>query len=119
MAPSSMRTVEKEVPTFVPPMALTSVDALPDHGEWLFEVKWDGYRCQALKRGKKVQLFSRNGHDFTTRFAQMARHIAELRCESALIDGEIVALDDQGLPCFQALQNGAQQHYLCFYAFDL
>jgi bifunctional non-homologous end joining protein LigD len=101
-------------------MALLPVEKLPVGEQWFYELKWDGFRCQAFKCGNNVRLFSRNGNDFTDKWPEVADAVASLRVHTALLDGEIVALDAQGRPCFQKLQNGNRDEcHICFYAFDL
>jgi bifunctional non-homologous end joining protein LigD len=108
--------------TFAPALA-TLVDAAPPGAGWLYEVKFDGYRMLARVDGEQVQLFTRNGHDWTGRLPKLAQSVAALGLGSAWLDGEIVALDARGVPNFQALQNafdssrGLEQ--LRYYVFDL
>lgn len=93
---------------------------LPSGPEWSYEVKWDGYRAQAVKDGPRVTLASRNLKDITAAFHGVANAVSKVRAESALIDGEIVALDAEGRPSFQALHHWATAGLsLVFYAFDL
>ncbi len=100
------------------PMLATPVDAVPEGDDWLFEVKWDGYRALAVVRGGEVELVSRNGNDLTGRFAPIARALRHAaRSPAMVVDGEICALDDDGRPSFGALQTGSGA--LVYYAFDL
>jgi bifunctional non-homologous end joining protein LigD len=100
------------------PMLATPVEAVPHGDEWLFEVKWDGYRALAVVRGGDVKLVSRNGNDLTGRFSAVARAIEQaVRSPNIVLDGEICALDDEGRPRFGALQTGAGT--LVYYAFDV
>jgi bifunctional non-homologous end joining protein LigD len=78
---------------------------LPIGDEWSDEVKWDGYRTLALKDGNRVQLFSRNLKDVTKQYPAIARAVGQTKAPAALIDGELVALDAQGRPSFQALHH--------------
>ena len=98
-------------------MLATAAARLPVGNEWTYEVKWDGYRTLALKNGERVTLWSRNLKDATAQYRSVARSIARLRSDSLLLDGEIVALDEQGRPSFQALHHQAA-HTLVYYAFD-
>lgn len=104
-------------PTFREPMLATLSDALPDSDDWWFEPKFDGYRCQiALGKGG-VRCYSRNGHDWTDRFIDVAHAAEGLRAASALIDAEVVAQDDESFSGLQsALKDGRP---LTAYAFDL
>ena len=102
-------------------MLLKPTAALPRGDKWLYELKFDGFRGLAVKDGKEVRLFSRNGRDLSKRFARITNAISKLRMKSVLIDGEIVCLDEQGRPCFEDVQNFKPSHEnnLFFYAFDL
>jgi bifunctional non-homologous end joining protein LigD len=100
------------------PMLATPVDALPPGDDWLFEVKWDGYRALATVRGSDVSLASRRGNDLTARFSSVARAIGRAsRSSNVVLDGEVCALDERGRPRFGALQTGSGR--LVFYAFDV
>jgi bifunctional non-homologous end joining protein LigD len=102
------------------PMMAVSAATLPIGDHWSYEVKWDGYRAQAIKRGAVVSLASRNLKDFTSQFPGIAEAAARVRAHDALIDGEIVALDAGGRPSFQALHHWAIAGLsVAFYAFDL
>jgi bifunctional non-homologous end joining protein LigD len=108
-------------PTFITPMAAQPVDELPDGPEWWFELKLDGYRALIIKDGAKVQIRSRNDKDLARMYPSIATTAAKLRAEQAIIDGEIIALDEKGRPSFQALQHPSSypKHHMVFYAFDL
>jgi DNA ligase D-like protein (predicted polymerase)/DNA ligase D-like protein (predicted ligase) len=104
---------------FVEPMLLETTSQLPEGPDWLYELKLDGYRALAMKNGGKVSLRSRNDNDFGTRFAGIARALAKLPDET-VIDGEVVALDAEGRPAFNLLQNhGSSKAPIVFYVFDL
>jgi bifunctional non-homologous end joining protein LigD len=75
-----------------------SANAIPSGPDWLHEVKFDGYRVQIHKAGKDVVIFSRNGHDFTTRFDTVAYLLHGLPAKTATLDGEIVASNGAGVP---------------------
>jgi bifunctional non-homologous end joining protein LigD len=100
------------------PMMATPARALPVGDGWSYEVKWDGYRTLALKDGPRVRLFSRNLKDVTTAYPTVARTLAELKAPGALVDGELVAIDEEGRPSFQALHHQSA-HTVVYYAFDL
>lgn len=107
---------------FVAPMMAKLANAPPRSGDWIYELKFDGYRALALKDGESVRLLSRNEKDFTKKFAEIAEAVAGLKCEGAIIDGEVVALDEEGRPSFQLLQQyelAEEQPPLCYYVFDL
>jgi bifunctional non-homologous end joining protein LigD len=105
----------------VTPMAAQPVKALPEGKEWLYELKLDGYRALLLKTGSDVIVMSRNQKDLTRMYPTVAAAAGRLKADQAIVDGEIVALDDAGMPSFQALQHRALHpgHQIVFYAFDL
>ena len=102
-------------------MVATNVQELPEGEEWAYEVKLDGYRALLLKNGTTVQVRSRNNKDLTLTYPSVASGGARLKADSVVLDGEIVAVDPQGRPSFQALQNRSSypQHKITYYAFDL
>ena len=104
---------------FIEPMLLLRTDKLPEGPDWLVELKLDGYRCQAIKTGGKIQLRSRNDNDFNSRYPGIAKALASMPDET-VIDGEVVALDSDGRPSFNMLQNyGSASAPLHFFIFDL
>jgi bifunctional non-homologous end joining protein LigD len=90
-------------------------------GNWLHELKFDGYRALAFKAGKEVRLASRNQKTFNNAYPQLIDALKLLNAKEATIDGEITALDDEGKSSFQLLQSygQAKQTPLVYYAFDL
>src|SRR6202049_398280 len=105
--------------SFIEPMLLLRTEKLPDGPEWLIELKLDGYRAQAIKSGGKVQLRSRNDNNFNTRYAGLVKALSSMPDET-VIDGEVVALDQDGRPSFNSLQNyGRAGIPLHFFIFDL
>lgn len=106
---------------FIPPMTAKLLEA-PPPGEWLYEIKFDGYRALALKSGDAVQLLSRNENDLSDKFPEIVESVAELKADAAVLDGEIVALDQDGRSSFQLLQArelGQERPPTYYYAFDL
>ena len=100
-------------------MQCKPVTGLPEDEKWTFEIKFDGYRCIAVKVGQKVTLFSRHKKVLNKRFPRVVDALASLDGDFVL-DGELVALDSQGRPSFQILQNSFSQSLpIYFYAFDL
>src|SRR5689334_5975180 len=86
-------------------MECTPVDKIPDDAaKWLYEVKLDGYRCCAVVKNGKAFLYSRYGNAWPDRFPKITRALASIG-ENVILDGEIVAIDRQGRPSFQELQN--------------
>ena len=94
----------RPMPAFIKPMLATLVDAPFDSREWLYEVKWDGYRAQSLIEDGRVRLLSRNANDLTGSFPELAGLPRCLRATTAIVDGEIVALDEQGRSSFSLMQ---------------
>jgi bifunctional non-homologous end joining protein LigD len=111
------------LPAFVAPALATLAEQAPDGNEWLHEVKFDGYRIEARIVGGKVKLFTRTGLDWTARFGKnISEALLALPCESALIDGEIVVLADNGVSSFSALQSALSEGRtanMVYFAFDL
>src|SRR6185369_10434499 len=100
-------------------MLLLRTEKLPEGKDWLYELKFDGYRALAIKSGGRVQLRSRNDNDFTSRYSGIADALSGLP-DDTVIDGEVVALDADGKPSFNMLQNyGSAEAPLHFFAFDL
>jgi bifunctional non-homologous end joining protein LigD len=102
-------------------MAARVVDKLPEGGEWLYEVKFDGYRALLMKNGHHVQIRSRNDKDLTSTYPSVAASGHRLQADQVVLDGEIVAVGANGRPSFQALQHRAAHpgYSIVFYAFDL
>jgi len=101
-------------------MRATRGAALPSGADWTYEVKWDGYRAEAVKNGATVTVASRNLKDITRQFPDIAGAAGRIAARSAVLDGEIVALDPSGRPSFQALHHMSFEGLtLVYYAFDL
>jgi len=110
-----------KLPTQLKPELATLVDSAPE-GQWSYEIKFDGYRIMARIDHDQVQLFTRNGHDWTHKLPQQAAALAALGLESAWLDGEMVVANEQGVPDFQALQNAfeaGRSGNILYYLFDL
>src|SRR5215469_6884380 len=104
---------------FIEPMLLLSTEKLPQGPDWLYEIKLDGYRALAIKTGGRVQLRSRNDNELSARYAPITAPLRRLPDES-VIDGEVVALDEEGRPSFHLLQNfGTSRAHLAFFVFDV
>ena len=100
-------------------MLCRAVTELPEGADWQYEIKLDGYRALGIKSAGRTRLLSRNGNDFSVRFASVASALSRLPDES-VVDGEIVALDESGRPSFHLLQNYHRSgSALQFYLFDL
>jgi len=101
------------------PMLATLTDGPFDDPDWIFEVKWDGYRVIAKAESGSAVLLSRNGIDVTKKYTQLAEAVAALG-HDAVLDGELVALDAKGKPRFSLMQNsGSSAAALAYFAFDL
>lgn len=114
-------SAEQRIPVFVPPQLATLRDAPPDGDQWLHELKFDGYRIEALIRSGTVRLLTRNRQDWTERYPGIARALAALDVGSALLDGELIAPGGTGGGDFGELQQaaGRSDANLVYYAFDL
>ncbi|MGI6296230.1 MAG: DNA ligase D [Armatimonadota bacterium] len=119
-----------KMPDKIAPMLATLIDAPFTDARWLFEVKWDGYRAIAFISPKAFKLQSRNNLDMLDRFPQAEVMPGFIDAETAILDGEMVMLDENGKPNFQALQNVARYYpggdqaahrkfQLVYYVFDL
>jgi bifunctional non-homologous end joining protein LigD len=119
--PARPRQSQRSVPAFLEPMAAQLVKQLPDDDEWLYEVKFDGYRALLIKDGQRVEIRSRKDLDLTGMYPRVVEACLAVNAARAVVDGEIVAVDAQGRPSFQALQHRGShaQHRIVFYAFDL
>jgi len=109
-------------PKFVAPMKAKLASEPPPGGDWIYELKFDGFRAIAVKDGAAIKLLSRNAKDLRGKFPEVAEAVAELQPERAVFDGEIVALDEEGRSSFQLLQAfelGEERPPLCYYVFDL
>ena len=112
--------IAAKVPSFVEPQLAKLVDRPPEGSGWGHEVKLDGYRAQLRASRGRIAIRTRTGLDWTDRFSAIAREAQSL--PDCLIDGEIVAHDERGLPNFDALQaalSGDKSEKLVFFAFDL
>ena len=114
--------VRAEIPRSHRPQLATAVAEPPDGDDWIHEIKFDGYRTIAIVERGSARLLTRNGHDWTSRYGGLAQAFEGLGRASAVIDGEVVVLDDQGVSHFadlqDALANGESWRFV-FFAFDL
>jgi bifunctional non-homologous end joining protein LigD len=119
------------MPEVIEPMRATLVDEAFSHPEWLFESKWDGVRAICFIEDGKVSFFSRNEKEMSFRYPELAHIGHAINAQQAILDGEIVALNEEGLPSFQLLQSRvglkneqeierlAKEHPVAYYVFDL
>ncbi len=122
---------QRPIPTVIHPMLATSAAKAFNDPGWLFEIKWDGYRAVAFLEGGHVRLVSRNQNDLTAQFPELKSLPQFVKAERAILDGEIVALDDKGRPSFSLMQQRTGFHPgkrrlqrsegvpVIYYAFDL
>ena len=110
-ASSALKVLEKTpgarkapMPSTIHPMLATLVDKPFDNADWLFEIKWDGYRSVAFLDGGKARLVSRNQNEMTSQYPELRDLPEYVRARTAILDGEIVALDDSGRPSFSLMQ---------------
>ena len=109
-------------PRFIDPMKPRLLEAPPTSGDWSFELKFDGIRACAIKNGGKISLISRNGNELRARYPEVMDAVKSLAVDECVIDGEVVALDEQGRSSFQLLQGlemEGRKSPICFYVFDL
>ena len=110
------------LPPFVPPQLSQPVEKPPSGPQWLHEIKLDGYRMAARIDSGRVQLLTRTGLDWTHKYPSAASALANLKVQTAYLDGELCGVDDAGLPSFahtQAATDGQRGVRLVYYAFDL
>ncbi|WP_010169548.1 DNA ligase D [Pseudomonas sp. PAMC 25886] len=122
--PAAPKKTTRKASTALPdqftPQLATLVDRAPD-GDWVYEIKFDGYRILARIQGGEVRLFTRNGHDWTDRLPRQAKALEALKLKDSWLDGEVVSLNAEGLPDFQALQNAfdiGRSLDIVYYLFD-
>jgi bifunctional non-homologous end joining protein LigD len=100
-------------------MECLPVARLPEGEEWIYELKLDGYRAQAIRDSKGIRLLSRNGKDLTKKYPPLVNGLNDAIPADTALDGELVAFDDAGLPSFNALQNATRDTNVVFFAFDV
>jgi DNA ligase D-like protein (predicted ligase)/DNA ligase D-like protein (predicted polymerase) len=126
-APGARRSREKttaapSLPPFVPPQLARLVEKPPTGGDWIHEMKLDGYRGEIAIAGNRSKFYTRRGLDWSDRFGAILRDAETLQCDSALLDGEVVALDERGVPNFSMIQDAIasrRTEQLVYFAFDL
>ena len=120
---SSLAGARKAVlPETLSPQLATLAKSAPTHGDWLYEIKFDGYRLLARLDKGRAAIFTRGGHDWTHKLQPLADELARLGIASGWLDGEAVVLDDEGLPHFNLLQNALDSKRgsdtIVYYVFD-
>jgi bifunctional non-homologous end joining protein LigD len=106
---------------FIEPQLASPVDQPPEGEQWIHEIKHDGYRCQVLLERGQVRVLTRNGHDWSDRYPSIVLAASNLRCQSAIIDGEAIVQNRNGVSDFEALSSAMRwhPHRIILYAFDL
>ena len=120
--PSLPASLPSGKPRFIQPMKPRLVEKPPAAGAWTYELKFDGIRALAIKIGKKVSLLSRNENELAERFPEIVEAVRTLPVGECVIDGEVVALDEEGRSSFQLLQARemeGKKSPIYFYVFDL
>ncbi len=119
-AESKITISNKKIAGYIKPMLASSTDTAFDSNEWIFELKLDGYRAVAELGGNSIKLYSRNGLSFVDRYTAIAQSLEKIK-HKAVLDGEIVLLNEKGRPDFQRLQHydDNQEYPLVYYVFDL
>lgn len=100
-------------------MECLPVARIPEGEEWIYELKLDGYRAQAIRDRRGVRILSRNGKDLTKKYPVLVKRLDDAIAADTALDGELVAFDDAGLPSFNALQNATRETMVVFFAFDV
>jgi bifunctional non-homologous end joining protein LigD len=121
-SPDLSKAKKAALPQALEPQLATLVAEPPASGDWLIENKWDGYRVLARISAGKVKLHTRNGNDWTARLKSLADELANVGIDSAWLDGEMVVLNDAGVPDFNALQNAIDSEHaehIVLFLFDV
>ncbi|MGH9564726.1 MAG: non-homologous end-joining DNA ligase, partial [Candidatus Angelobacter sp.] len=122
--------VKAEMPKTISPMLASLGTSLPSGADWIYEVKWDGYRAICFLEQGRIRMISRRNNPMDKQFPEIARALQDtVKADCAILDGEIVAFDETGVTSFQLLQNRtgfrrsavntSKPNALCFFAFDL
>ncbi|MGH6645795.1 DNA ligase D [Aquabacterium sp.] len=121
--PAPKATGRAALPKTLAPQLATLAKGVPEDGRWLFELKFDGYRLLARVEDGQARLITRAGNDWTDKMPQVAKAVERLGVSSGWLDGEIVVLDEQGTPNFNALQNAFTHHTaqkgIVYFLFDV
>jgi bifunctional non-homologous end joining protein LigD len=121
-APDLGKAVKAPLPKTLQPQLATLATAVPPGVDWVVENKFDGYRMLARLSGGKARLITRNGNDWTAKLKHLAAEVEQLGIAKAWLDGEIVVLNEAGVPDFNRLQDaieGARNEDIVFYLFDV
>jgi len=119
----NLHRLPKKKPAFVEPMKALLVEELPKGPDWIYELKFDGVRALAIKDKRDIELISRSGKELGSKYSELLEPLKNFSARQAVLDGEIVALDEQGRSSFQLLQSynmaGLKRPPLFYYVFDL
>jgi len=119
---TSVQKSLSKMPAFHPPQLATLTDTMPQGKDWVHEIKFDGYRALAYIHNSNARIYTRTGQDWTHKYGKLPELLARLPVKTAILDGEIVALSDQGISSFKALQYALSEEKpeaLQYYLFDL
>ena len=119
--PPAARATKSGLPRFIAPQLATLVSAPPMDGNWIYEVKHDGYRLLARLSGGEVRLFTRSGKDWTAKLPHLVQALKESKLDDTWLDGEIVVLREDGRSSFQALQSAFEEGkdaQIVYFVFD-
>lgn len=122
MKPKAAKPTRQEMPAFVAPCLATLTKTAPEGDQWVHEIKFDGYRLQARLQNGNVQLLTRTGLDWTARFSALAEALGTLKVKSAILDGEAVVENDNGISDFAMLVGDLKHGHsnrIVYFAFDL
>ena len=121
-APASVLAKQAVLPATLAPQLATLVDAVPAGDDWRYEIKFDGYRLLTRIDGHSVRCYTRNGHDWSDKLPKLVAAVRALKLAPCWLDGEVVVLNADGVPDFQALQNAFDSKRtgeLTYFVFDL
>jgi bifunctional non-homologous end joining protein LigD len=113
--------VKAKLPEKLQPQLATLSKIMPPAGEWLYEIKFDGYRVMTRIERGKARFITRGGHDWTSKLKSLAEDVESLEVSSGWLDGEMVVIDGDGVPSFNGLQNAFNSHgteKISYFLFD-
>ena len=120
--PDLSKAAKARFPASLEPQLATLTAAPPTSGSWIIENKFDGYRAMVKITAEKAQIFTRNGNDWTAKLKSLTAEIEAIGIEKAWLDGEMVVMNEQGIPDFNRLQNAfdhARTQDIVLYLFDV
>jgi bifunctional non-homologous end joining protein LigD len=120
--PAALAKLPKAKAQFIEPMKARLMESAPTAGDWSYELKFDGFRVCAVKKRSEIHLYSRNGNELRSRFPEVVDALKDFPADECVLDGEVVALDEEGRSSFQLLQGvemEGRNSPIVFYVFDL